>query len=458
MVEESKLTEGRENGGLKWDPWQLEVLDTKGSISIRAGRQVGKSTVIAQKVYDLVYQYPGSRVLVLSASIRQAGFIFEKMKGVFSRVHQEAIDKELMAMGEERRKRMGKGEAEELAFRLSPFSELPTQTRLVLSNGSRIFCYPAGKTGVFVMGQTIDFLVVDEAAYVPEPVWNAVLPMLAIPAKAKGLGWQILLSKPAGKGGYFFRTFGDSSFTNFHVSAEKCPRIDPALLGKERKRLTKAQYAEIWQGEFSDEWNQFFSTELIRDNIKIMEWDVRRDRKDGAAYYLGVDISRYGGDENAFVVVERDGSFLKAVKALTTVRMATTETVNRIIALDKVFNFRKIYIDDAGIGGGPTDSLLEAPGMKRKVIGLNNAKKSLFDDRQGAILKEDLYSNLLVLLEGGRIELIAEADLERSLRSMIYEYGEGGRLKIFGDYSHLAEALVRAAWCVKDQSLKVFIY
>jgi hypothetical protein len=32
-----------------------------------------------------------------------------------------------------------------------------------------------------------------------------------------------------------------------------------------------------------------------------------------------------------------------------------------------------------------------------------------------------------------------------------YEYDDKGSIKIFGNYTHIAEALVRAAWCTADK-------
>ena len=48
----------------------------------------------------------------------------------------------------------------------------------------------------------------------------------------------------------------------------------------------------------------------------------------------------------------------------------------------------------------------------------------------------------------------------RTLR-LTYQYGDpesgSNRVKIFGAYSHLTEALVRACWCIKDRGLDLYI-
>jgi hypothetical protein len=335
-------------------------------------------------------------------------------------------------------------------------------TRIILANGSRIYSLPAGRTAYSIRGYTIDLLIADEAAYIPETVWLAVTPMLAVSKQTRGFGWMITISTPFGKGGYFFNTFTDPDFLSIHVSSEDCKRIDKSFLKKERMRMTKAQYRQEYQGEFCDEWNQFFSTDLLRKQMTFFEWSLK-ERTEGSRFYLGVDIARYGGDENAFVVVMMTGTRLKAVRCFTTERVSTTDTIGRIMHIDREFNFKRIFIDDAGVGGGVTDVISDRLGARR-VVGLNNASKRMEvqgEERKRGILKEDLYSNTLMLLETGLLEMIDDLSLLRSMKSITYQYGDlesgSNRVKIYGEYAHLAEALVRACWCIKERGLDLYI-
>jgi len=418
----------------KWDKWQQEVLAYDGNISIRSGRQVGKSEIISEKAKDLSINYSGINILIIAASQRQSSLLFEKVR---AKVELEIT----------------KGTYK--------YEVPPTLTRLILSNGTRIYCLPTGRTGYFIRGFTIDVLIADEAAYIPESVWIAITPMLAVSKKMRGMGWFILLSTPFGKGGFYYDSFFDKDFKSFHVSSEDCPRISQDFLRKERQRMTKQEYAQEYLGEFIDEYNQFFTTELIKNSMKFIEWDIK-ERLFHSNFYLGVDIARYGGDENAFVIVElynNHGIHLKAVKCHVTSRVSTTDTIGRIIEFNKLYNFKKIFIDSSGVGGAVFDVLFDRFG--RKVIGLENASKRIEiqgHEKQKGILKEDLYSNLLMLLETNKLELISDLSLLRSLKSITFRYNEFGRLIISGNYSHLTEALVRAVWCIKERGLDIYFY
>jgi len=288
--------------------------------------------------------------------------------------------------------------------------------------------------------------------------------MIAVSRKLRKMGYIILLSTPFGKGGYFYNSFEDVDFKQYHISSEDCARIPKDFLKKEQARLTKAEYRQEYQGEFTDEWNQFFSTDLIKKCMTFIEWKKDEEYKRDARYYLGVDIARYGGDENAFVICEMDDNKFKIVKTFTTNRISTTDTIGRIEVIDKEFNFNKIFIDDSGVGGGVTDVLIDKLG--RKVMGLNNASKRIEvqgEEKKRGILKEDLYSNTLMLMETGKLEIISNLDLLKSLKSITFTYGNTAdkysrNVKIFGDYSHLTEAMVRACWCIKERGLNLYVY
>lgn len=442
------------------DAWQQQVLEHKGNIAIRTGRQVGKSIIVSKKCAQLAIEYKDITILMIAAAQRQSSEIFQKTLRNLAKIHDAMISKiggwkpnpSLSPRQNDENRRLFEAE-------YGLFKGTITKTECNLANGTRILSLPTGKTGAFVRCYTVDVLIADEAAYIAEPVWVAVKPMLATSFKARGLGWEILLSTPFGKGGFYYDCCHNPDYMQIHVSSESCRRISTAFLQKERLRLSKMEYAQEYLGEFVAEFNQFFSSELIKKRMDFISWDFVADYKPAMRYYLGVDIARYGQDENAFVIAELDEKDeLRIVYCTTTERKSLTETVGRIIALDKRFNFKRIFTDDTGVGGGVTDMLLEKFG-KSKIVGLNNAQKSIDDTRHRTILKEDLYSHALAMMEKENppvIHIVADLKLQRSLREMTFEYTQDANLRIFGAYSHLAEAFVRSCWCLKSKGLNLY--
>jgi len=409
---------------LKLDKWQEEVLNTEGNVCLRSGRQVGKSTVISIKAAEYAKSNNNKLVLVVAAVERQAFLLFEKILYYLTDNYPKLIKK-----GRNR----------------------PTKSKIQLYNGSVIMCLPTGMSGLGIRGYTVDLLIADEAAFIPEEVWTAVTPMLAV-----SKGDIILLSTPHGKGGYYYSCFEDENFTSFHISSEECDRVDKKFLKRERERMTKVQFAQEYLGEFVDELKQFFNSDLIKSVMS----DIPVLNMQKGDNYLGVDVARMGGDETVLYSLKKIGENLQEINLDISKNTRLPETVRRILYQDKIHNYKKIYIDDGGLGVGVFDPLLEHDQTKRKVEAINNSSRGLDneDKKRKKILKEDLYINLLRLMEQKKIRLKENPETFLSLKSIQYEYTDDKRMKIYGNYSHIVEALIRSAWCMKNKALNIYIY
>lgn len=410
------------------DQWQQDVLSTSGNICLRSGRQVGKSTVIGLKAAKFALENERKLIMVISKTERQAGLLFSKI--LFNLVQ---LDRSQIKRGKDR----------------------PIKSRISLKNGSTIYCLPAGDTGFGIMGFTINLLIADEAAFIPEEVWNSVIPALAI---TRGEIW--LLSTPYLKRGYYFQCFEDPSFTSFHTSSEDCPRKDVKFLDQQRKNLTRAQYKQMYLGEFVDELLQFFPDDLIRKCMTINP--NLAESKSHYNNFLGVDVARLGGDDTVLVSLERiQRKELKMFGLVIPEAQILTETVKLILAEDRKHNYSKIYIDTTGMGWGVYDPLLMDPQTKRKVVSIENVKSMREKEKgkdkpmQKKTQKEEGYQNLKNLMEQGRIQLFISDEIFHSLKSVLMDYTEDKKLKIDGTDTHIAEALYRAAWCMKDKSLNI---
>ncbi len=412
---------------MKLDQWQKEILDTKGNICLRSGRQCGKSTIISIKAGEYAITNPKKVIMVISATERQAGLLFEKILSYIT-IKAKILIK-------------------------TPYSRNVTKTKIALKNGTTIYCLPTGNSGYGIRGFTINLLIADEAAFIPEEVWSAVTPMLATTK-----GSIILLSTPYGRTGYFARCFEDPKYTKFHVSSLDCPRIDKEFLDHEKQTMTKMQWQQEYLGEFVDNLMQLFSDKLIKSCQTLSR---SKGTIGSINCFLGVDIARMGGDETTFQILNRDDNKkLKQVESIAETDKTTTDTFRDILQLESKYKFKKIYIDDGGLGVGVFDNLLEDPATKRKVIGINNARRSITYDpekpKQKKLMKEDLYNNLLNLMEQDRIKLLDDPEIFQSLKSVQFEFNDSGQMRIFGRYTHIAEGLIRAAWCTKDKSLNLW--
>lgn len=408
----------------KLDKWQEEVMKTQGNMCLRSGRQVGKSFVIGLKAGKYALDNPNKLIMIISKTERQAGLLFTKVLN-----HINSVAKNEIKKGKDR----------------------PTKHLINLKNGSQIHSLPAGDTGYGIMGFTIDLLIADEAAFIPEEVWNSIIPALAV---TNGDIW--LLSTPFVKEGFYYDCFSDPNFTAFHTSSEDCDRIEESFLNRMKETLTKAQYAQMYLGQFVDEIRQFFPDELIK-KVCILK---RRERMHRGTYFYGADVARMDRDEFAHEIVERSPErLLRHVESIVTKNVPLPASARHIMHLNKQYDFKKEYIDSGGMGIGVCDILREDDDNKRKVVEINNASR-IYNNVEGKkkIIKEELYHNLKNLLETNKLLLLDDDEIKASLKSIQAEHDKNtGRLKIWGSYSHIVEGLIRACWCVKDKALNIWI-
>lgn len=426
---------------IELDQWQRRILETKGNICLVSGRQIGKSLIVSIKAGDYALQNPNKSVLIISATERQAEELFTKVL-----YYVQDMDKSAIRKGKDK----------------------PTKHKLVLKNGSIIRCLPTGLAGIGIRGFTIDLLIADECAYINEEVFSAVTPMLLTTG-----GDMILLSTPRGREGYLYKRYNDPNFTTFHLSTEQVIKDRPispswtlqqreyALkhLEEEKARMSSLEYEQEYRGQFISDLKTFFSEELIKRCMKNRNKAIR----EGNTYFLGVDVSRLGKDLTSFEIIDRTHrNRLIHVENITTSRKYLTDTAKTIIELNKRYNFKKIYIDDGGVGGGVFDYLLEVPEVKRKIVAINNKSRPLDKDDKykKKMLKHDLYNNMLGLMERGELELLDDDEVYLSLKSTQYEYIKSPKgevnLRIFSENNHITEGLVRACWCSKDKTLNIW--
>ncbi len=273
-----KLTEWAGRLGLELDEQQRRILEP----GIRRGilnccRKWGKSTMIALKAAHFAVERPGTTVLVVAPSARQS--------------------EELLAI------------AGGMLYEL----EIPAQRakeRVKLANGSRMVALPNQPRTI--RGFSPELLVVDEAAYLPEEIWDAVFPMLNA---AEGGGWLWLMSTPAQPTGFFHQIWTSkmTEWTRVKVTAEECPRISPEMVEEARRTFTPDRFAREYLGEFAQPPTAAFPELLVRSCLQEqlpeffgsrMPWPLPAAPHRARPWaYVGLDLGK-SQDPSALAVVE----------------------------------------------------------------------------------------------------------------------------------------------------------
>ncbi len=220
--------------GLALDPWQREVLTARSrQLIMVCSRQAGKSTIAALLALHTVLFQPGALVLLLSPSLRQSRELFLK-----------ALD----AYGASGR---------------SVPADVETRLSLTLTNGSRLVSLP-GKESTIRGFSGASLLVIDEAARVPDELYYAVRPMLAVSG-----GRIMLLSTPFGRRGFFYEESanGGAGWERVRVTGDQCPRIPSAFLERERAAMGTWRYDQEYACKFADSVSQLFGHDDIMEAL-----------------------------------------------------------------------------------------------------------------------------------------------------------------------------------------------
>jgi len=262
--------------GLKLFDYQKEILLSKDrKLHIRKGRQIGASFILAIKCVVHAVLHPHSTIAVISPSQRQSSLVFRYIRDVFQ-AH------ELLRP--------------EIENRESRYS----QTVIVLPNGSTIYSLPCGNDGRTIRGISIptgSIMIVDEAAFIPEKVWEAIDYFTALG------GQEIMSSTPLNKSGRFYESSLDMSYRHMHI-----PTWDNPLISKEwiEEKKSLRSYTNEIAGEFITGEGRFFDADLIRACIDAdLDWNEPPVKSMGLFKSMGIDVS-----------IERDPCVMTVVKLL----------------------------------------------------------------------------------------------------------------------------------------------
>jgi len=345
---------------------QAHIMNDKSkNLAARKGRQVGSTTVFSTKL--------GRRALT-------APSIAHRHRPFTGVIVGTAEDQAIWALDKFRK-----------PLRNSPMShriKVDNQRYLELDNGARIFARPAGNTAKSNRGLSADVVLFTEAAYIPDSVFDAVIPMTF---QTNGRVW--MESSTKGTSGKFYRVFDDESFQTYQMPSTECRGISDDKIEQWRRTETRESFQREVLGEFIPGGSTYFPSELIKETLGVPRYGPGTV-KENHQYFLGVDPSRYGDDQTVFIVLERPLGENKiwVKEVISTGRKATTDTMGRIISLDDKYDFEEIAVDEGSMGGGVIDRLDE------KNIGVTAV-------RFGKQNKHEMYETLKLQMEQGNLTI-----------------------------------------------------
>lgn len=211
--------------GMTPDAWQTMLCRSPlDRVLVLASRQVGKSQTSAAVALKTAL-LDESLVLLLSPSLRQSAELFLKVVSLYR----------------------------DLGRPIPTVQPRDNALKMELANGSRIISLP-GTEGTIRGYSGASLLIIDEAARVPDDLYFAVRPMLAVSG-----GSLICVSSAYAKMGFFYDEFtGSNRWERIKVKATECPRISAAFLEEERQAMGDLFFDREYNCVFSEATDAVF--------------------------------------------------------------------------------------------------------------------------------------------------------------------------------------------------------
>lgn len=370
--------------------YQAEALRLRSRETvIQAPRQTGKSWSLAVLTAWWAFRKAGQVVLLVSASEAAAVRLLGQV---------QAVCRHPLLVG-------------------SVLDE--TNTLLTLSNGSQIRSVPASERQV--RGWSVDLLVLDEAAYIPEDVVNgAALPTTAARPDAR-IVWA---SSPWADSGPFWAAamrgaVEGGQVRTFRWKLADAPWISRAHVEEMRERLSPLRFRAEYEGEFVGSADAFLPAHELRAAIAPYTAQA------GGSVTGGCDWGR-AYDKHAVVLtgVVQDGGIngqpIVFLPHLEQSNRPYGQQVTKVVALAGRFDLQVVTSETNGVGAYPTEELEERLGRRVEVRPLASTQRS----------KEDAYGRLRMLLSRNQLVLPDDVDLLRQLGGLIARSTDRGGLSI----------------------------
>ncbi|TAH37728.1 MAG: hypothetical protein EYC70_07105 [Planctomycetota bacterium] len=314
------------------------------------------------------------------------------------------------------------------------------ERRLVLRNlggGLSEIRAKSADNPVSLLGEGLDWVIVDEAARMKPAIWEQHLSQRLLDRQ----GWALLISTPKGKG-FFYDLFrkgqsGDPDHRSWNLPTSSNPLLDKATIEAERERVPDRVFRQEYQAEFIE------GSGAVFHNVRECATGVWKPPEEGIRYYAGLDLAKVE-DWTVLVIMNKDREVVFCDRFQ---RLDWQLQVNRIVGSLKRYNKAQVWCDVTGVGD-PVYELLKKEGC--------NVQPYPFTQKS----KAALVDSLSMAMEQGLITL-PKAELWpeglEELESFQYSITEAGTVRSSapsGYHDDVVMALALALWEIRPSKPK----
>ena len=318
-----------------------------------------------------------------------------------------------------------------------------SERKLIVTNMQGGTCEIRGKSAdnpVSLLGEGLDWLIVDEAARLKAEIWQKYLSQRLVDKR----GWAMLISSPRGKGWFYDEwragqpQWKKPGHDSWNLPTWANPRVPRAWIEEQRSMIPDAVWRQEYGAEFIEGAGQVFR------NVRERATGALAEPEKGKQYFAGLDLARVN-DYTVMIVVDRER---RVVAFDRYTRLDWTTQVGRIAALAEKYNRASVLVDSTGAGEPVYEKLREA-GVRAEPYTFTSASKSA------------LVNNLAMMLEQGKLTLPAPLvcpELVDEMDAFEFSVTESGNVKAeapSGQHDDCVIGLALAAWAVRKDPVRM---
>ena len=314
------------------------------------------------------------------------------------------------------------------------------ERRLILTNlagGVSEIRAKSADNPVSLLGEGLDWVIVDEASRLKPTIWQSHLSQRLIDKQ----GWALLISTPKGKG-YFFDLFqrarqGDPDYASWNMPSWTNPLLDASVIEDERGRLPERVFRQEYGAEFIEGAGSVFS------NVRECATGTWKEPEQGMRYWAGLDLAKIA-DYTVLVVMDRDRNVVFVDRFH---KLDWGTQMARVEGAVRRYNDATVHCDVTGVGD-PIFEALRKEGLE--IVAYPFTAKS----------KAALVNALVLMLEQRVIQLpkpeLWPEGIDE-LEAFEYSVTEQGNVRMSapgGGHDDCVMALALAAWDLRPSKFQ----
>lgn len=317
-----------------------QIISSKAKyITLNASRQFSKSTILENVLMYYSLNEYNRKILYITPTY------------ALSRIVMEKLNNNLVQSGV-----------------ISSYNKSDNYIKFI--NGSEIHFRSATNEDT-IRGLSVHYLILDEAAFMSDDVWNVARPTMAV------LGIKcIMASTPRGKRGFFFQhcQLGQTDDINYlylfgHYRDNPFYRIDEV----EQAKLVMPEniYLQEYEAQFLEDGGSVFRNISNCQTIHSFKHNMNE-----GPYAIGIDLGR----QNDYTVVTVLNKYNEVVDILRTNKQDWTVIIGDINNVLKKYPGANIFCETNGIGDVVFDLLRKSNSSIRSFTTTNESKNEIIEE------------------------------------------------------------------------------